>query len=204
MMKRITMILACLVGICFGAMAENIEVATSDSITVSQFDLRNIRWGMSVDEVKASEPEKPVFEQKEVLTYKINIAGFNTNLFYVFIENKLYNAGYSFLTEHTNKNDYVGDYENLKKILDEKYGSEKSSILWKNNLYKNDSNYIGMAISSGHVVYSTLWNTDKTKITLSLRGDNFKVKLNIFYDSNDKELLSLVENKNKAEKSKGF
>ena len=100
----------------------------------------------------------------------------------------------------SNKNDYIADYKNLKEILAEKYGSPLfDREVWKNELYRDDYQDWGLAISVGHLVYATQWETDKTYISILLQGDNFKINLGIYYES--KQLKPLRE---EVEQKKAF
>ncbi|GAH24772.1 unnamed protein product [marine sediment metagenome] len=44
-----------------------------------------------------------------------------------------------------------------------------------------------MAISAGHLVYGSSWETSTTKIELMLWGDNYKINLTLFYTSKELE-----------------
>jgi len=166
-----------------------------------KYDFRKTNWGMSKEQVKAIEDKKPAFEDDAMLGYTVKIDGENFMCVYNFLEDKLYNTGYGPTKEHTNKNLYIDDYEELKEILTKKYGKPKSDLgtFWKNDLFKDDKSKWGMAISVGHLVYGVQWETPTTKITLKLSGDNYKIMLIIAYDS--KELKEWA-NKIKEERAK--
>ncbi len=105
---------------------------------------------------------------------------------YDFADGKLFGGGYVFIEEHTNKNDYISDYNNVKEILTREYGSPTiDSTEWRNDLYKNDPQYWGLAISKGHLIYLNTWETQTTEIVLILGGDNFKIKFVAGYTSNN-------------------
>jgi len=164
------------------------------------YDFRETTWGMSKEQVKATEDKKPDFEADTMLGYDVTISGKDFSCIYSFLEDKLYNSGYFFTGEHTNKNLYIDDYEELKETLTKKYGKPKTDIpgLWKNDLYKDDKSHWGMAISVGHLTYGASWETSTTEIYLMLSGDNYEISLILSYDS--KELREWV-NKIKEEKT---
>ncbi|GAI82346.1 unnamed protein product [marine sediment metagenome] len=120
----------------------------------------------------------------------------------VFLQDKLYNTGYVFTGEHSNKNDYIRDYKNLKGILTKKYGKPKSDrTTWDNDLFKNDRSQWGLAVSIGHLSYGTMWETSNTYITLILNGDNYEITLLAAYDS--RKLKNWADKiKNETDKSK--
>jgi hypothetical protein len=168
------------------------------------YDFRKTNWGMSREQVKATEDKKPDFEADTMLGYDVTISGKDFACIYTFLEDKLYNSGYFFTGEHTNKNLYIDDYEELKETLTKKYDKPKTDIsgLWKNDLYKDDKSHWGRAISVGHLIYGASWETPTTEINLMLSGDNFKIKLILAYDS--KELKEWVKQTKEKEASKDF
>ena len=155
----------------------------------AKYDFRKTNWGMSKEQVKATEDKKPGFETDTKLGYEVKIGRYKFACMYSFLENKLYESGYIFTGKHTNKNLYIDDYEELKETLTKKYGKPKMDIpgLWKNDLYKDDKSHWGIAISVGHLVYGASWETSTTKIELMLWGDNYKINLTLFYTSKELE-----------------
>jgi len=170
----------------------------------AKYDFRKTNWGMSKEQVKATEDKKPDFEADTMLGYDITISEKDFACIYSFLEDKLYNSGYFFTGGHANKNLYIDDYKELKEILTKKYGKPRTDIpgLWKNDLYKDDRSHWGMAISVGHLAYGASWETSTTKIDLMLSGDNYKIRLILSYIS--KELEEWVKQTKEKEASKDF
>jgi len=98
---------------------------------------------------------------------------------------------------HTNKNDFITDYNDFKKILTKKYGKPKQDeTLWKNDLYKDDYSDWGTAISIGHLVYLSSWETQDTEINNILMGENFAISCIVEYTSkNLKEIEKKAQEK---------
>jgi hypothetical protein len=172
------------------------ETQTNEKIEDCQIpgtmDFRKTTWGMSKSQVKATEVGPPD-ERDDVLSYSIEIAGMRCFLVYIFVEDKLVRAKYRFAAEHSNKNDYIEDYLDLKKTLEKKYGELKEDdVLWKDNLYRKDSSERGFAVSLGHLSYYSEWDTENTAILLFLTGENYTIKLGIEYSS---KVLKNLENK---------
>ena len=167
----------------------------------AKYDFRETTWGMSKEQVKATEDGKPGIEDDAGLAYKATINGKEFACTYSFLEGKLYAGGYIFIGEHANENLYIDDYEELKETLTKKYGKPKMDFpgVWNNDLYKDDKSNWGKAISMGHLEYGALWETSTTRIDFLLWGDNYNIKLALYYTS--KELEEWV-NKNKEEKTK--
>ena len=150
------------------------------------YDFRKAKWGMSMAQVKASESLsiKNKDKDKDVLIYKTKILNNNVALVYSFINDKLVSGHYVVEEKHSNKNDYIADYKDFKKILTKKYGKPKMDrTMWKDDLYKSDVSSWGMAVSIGHLVYGSSWETDETKINDTLLGDNYQISLIIAYVS---------------------
>jgi len=104
-----------------------------------KYDFRKTNWGMGREQVKATEDKKPDLESDTLVGYKMKISENDFLCVYNFIQDKLYSSKYIFVGTHTNKNDYIDDYENLKDTLIKKYGKPKiDKITWENDLYKDD------------------------------------------------------------------
>ncbi|MDO9554981.1 MAG: hypothetical protein Q7J40_00155 [Atribacterota bacterium] len=190
---------------------EGTEIKEKEDITLKQskqqYDFRKANWRMSKEEVKATEDKRPDLEDDTELVYKVKIGEDNFLCVYSFIEDKFYRSTYLFDETHTNKNLYINDYERLKEILTKKYGKPTiDKIEWRNDLFKNDKQDWGTAISIGHLEYRTLWmmliRLDIIEITLKLTGDNYEISLGILY-RNDK-LEKWAEQIKEKETSKGF
>lgn len=160
---------------------------------------RNTKWGMSVDEVKKAEGGEPSQSQDNVLLYEDTVAGMSAYVVYIFAKGKLVRAKYTFTESHMNDTDHISDYENVKEILINKYGEpDNDRTIWKNDLYKNDPQYYGTALSMGHLVYYCEWKNDDVAIVAWLSGDNFDVSHQVEYQSEQLKHLEAAEREEKA------
>lgn len=162
-----------------------------------EFSFRKTKWGMSIEEVKSSEPLKIAQEDENLLGYKTSVIGKDVFVVYFFIENQLLRARYVLAESHINKNDYITDYNDFKEILTKKYGKPKrDETLWKNDLYKDDYSSWGSAIGMGHLIYFSTWETPNTEIGNMLTGDNFDISCIVEYSSkNLKEIEKKAQEK---------
>lgn len=152
--------------------------------TFAQTDFRKAKWGMSKLQIKKIESAELVAEAEDVILYSSKLASLETDVGYSFVGGKLIVGSYRLTEKHTNKNDYIRDYETLKGLLTKKYGSPiVDKITWKNDLYKGDIQDYGMAISIGHLTYFCKWTTDRTEIIFVLYGDNYEVSNALKYSS---------------------
>jgi len=186
-------------------------IAEKSAQRKEEYDFRKTVWGMTKETVKRTEKRTPVLDKENNLVYNDTIIDLNMGVFYYFVENKLVRSGYGVIEKHSNKNLYINDYKELKDVLLEKYGkpsdrwfgSDKyKEIVWLNDLYKDDPSHWGFAISLGHLVYQSFWETDETEIALRLNGDNYEISLVISYFS--KKLKHLEEKEKEKEKLKNF
>jgi len=156
------------------------------------YDFRKTNWGMTKAQVKKTEKSKLVNEDENLLVYQGTVSGLDCLIVYIFAEGKLVRAKYIFTKTHSNKNDYISDFNTLKEVLTKKYGKPvKDSHIWKNDLYRDDYQYWGFAVSLGHLVYFADWETSNTNLSLALYGENFEITLAIEYQS--KKLKKLEE-----------
>ncbi|WP_342414975.1 hypothetical protein NST83_16685 [Paenibacillus sp. FSL R10-2782] len=178
-------------------------VATENKGYQGKISFRNVGWGMSKEQVKASEDMKVEEEDQESIAYYSKILGLESGLMYFFVDDQLVRAGYLVTEKHTNKNDYIENYNDLKKSLTEKYGKPSSDdTLWKGELYKDTPSQWGMAVATGELHYQAAWETEDTEILLDLQGDNFEPQLSLLYDS--KELQHLSEQQKDQELKKNL
>lgn len=150
------------------------------------YDFRKTNWGMSKEEVRATEDES--LEMKDLendflvehIVYKVRIGDKQYHCDYVFLEDKLYLAHYSPEKRYSDLNNYIREYEEIKEILIKKYGKpdmkklkaleDREEICWKTDLLKDDKSKWGIAVSKGELSYMLIWETPTTNIELSLEG----------------------------------
>lgn len=175
-------------------------VSVSSLVLADQkYDFRKTHWGMSKAQVKKTEKGKIVRDVETMLVYQGNVGGHDCLIGYMFAEGKLVRSKYLFTETHSNANDYIVDYDRLKKILIKKYGKPiEDTLLWKNDLYKDDYQHWGLAVSLGHLFYFADWKTPNTEITLALNGENLDVTLEIEYISRKLEKLEEKAKEKKA------
>ena len=152
-------------------------------------DFRQVRWGMSPEEVKAAETRaRPAGCQGgdnpsiAVLCYIAPLNGIDYDLFYTFMDGKLARAVYYSRQEYQNKNNYVNDYETLKGELTQRYGPPKNDeTTWSGTLYQDSPEHLGLAYSSGDVLSYASWETERSYFSVEISGENYKVDLAIYY-----------------------
>lgn len=152
-------------------------------INLTKFTFRDTEWGMSKQQVINTEGRKPDYETDTILGYEGTITGFESLIGYYFVNGELYQGMYILSHQHTNKTDYIYDYNKIKKLLIDKYGQPTQDyIFWKDDLYRDDPDDWGMAIITGDLWYVSGWESNGTRIMLSLSGDNYEINFTLTYD----------------------
>lgn len=148
------------------------------------FDFRKAHWGLGKARVKKIENEEIIQEDDNLIAYEGSVLGLDCYIVYIFAQNKLVRAKYVFINKHSNKNDFIDDYATIKNALIKKYDKPSADeVYWKNNLYKDDVEGWGMAVSAGHLVYYSSWESGSTQVFSSLTGENYDISLQIEYSS---------------------
>lgn len=143
---------------------------------------RKCYWGFTQSQVKNIEGE-PRHTKKDELYYSVKLQGLNAFVFYRFYNDKLYDAGYMFSEEHSDKNDYLLDYASIDSKLDEKYGEARMDAKWTNDRFKDDSGRFGLAVASGDLTITKIRETESTKIQHVMSGGDAKVVHILIYQS---------------------
>ena len=117
-----------------------------------EYDFRKTTWGMSIDEVKASEEKKPDDERflkdMEEFSYSLSyidviFVNYNCQLMYLFDEGKLTTAELFFLKEPKSPN-----AEQLKQALESKFGTPQ----YDNVSEEQDIHFLGWSFENSKMV----------------------------------------------------
>ncbi len=178
----------------FAALVVGTALSAFGAADKSGYDLRRVRWGMTIDQVRKAEKAKQVYRDTHRLVYTSKVLGRRMVIEYHFARNQLYQATYRLAEEYLLENNYVRDYTEFKEILWKKYGTpKKEEMIWHKPYHKNDPSRWGVAVSIGHLTYSTIWESDTTLIAAVLAGGNYIISCQIEYIS--KALLHLAQEK---------
>ncbi|UCE42922.1 MAG: hypothetical protein JSV17_08230 [Candidatus Aminicenantes bacterium] len=151
----------------------------------SRKNFRNTRWGMDKAQVVRIEGYPNHRENSgglDIIQYSQKILNMDCMIGYVFAYNKLAKAKYSFLAKYKDKNQYIHSFEKIKNILQQKYGKPKSEkVLWHDKRYQGDHSNWGLALSQGHLEFSSLWKDSETEVQLRVYGGRGRVFLVALY-----------------------
>jgi hypothetical protein len=139
---------------------------------IGKFNFRKTRWGMSIDEVKESElPYQPNEEASggNILFYNsIQVVNYNVHLLYAFWGDacSLSFAKYNFFTGNIDVNMDIMEFKKIVAWLKEKYGvPTKDYWNWKNEQFRENQEYYGLALQLGHLERLCQWETSQTIVT---------------------------------------
>jgi len=164
------------------------------------YTFRYTRWGMTPEEVIASETKlEPIEKSENLIKYKTQVLEKNVELVYQFVQNKLIESSYKLDDNYLNSQRFIYTYNKFKEKLVQKYGpAQKDETIWSNDIYRNISSKRGLALSLGHVEYLATWETPDTMINCTLKEVNYYVNCSVNYWSKEfsalKEELTKVDN----------
>ena len=166
--------------------------------SIKEPTFRKTKWGMNKLEIIELEGE-PSDNIDDALFYRSKlVAGIKAEIIFVFVDDALVRTKYIFNEVHSNSNDYISDYTTVKDVLVQKYGDPYTDQTnWNKDLYRDDVQNYGMAISVGHLVLKAGWLNIDSDILISLSGDNFEISHIVQYSSN---ALSMSLEKTKKKK----
>ncbi len=176
----------------------------------AQTDFRNATWGMTLAQVKTTEPSAPgsIIENggEFVLIYdSARLGALRARVLYVFAkEDRLVRAKYLFEDQHADLNEFIRDYKKLEPLLAEKHGKPSlERAVWEDdstqlepksyldqdraspaNILPSDVN-VGLAVSLGHLKLLTRWEAPRTQILHSLTGQDHQITHQVEYRSVD-------------------
>ena len=156
-------------------------------------DFRQSHWGDSIADVNRVETKANTTGLTDSYYFHDSVAGMPCAVLFSFTDGELSEGTYSFELKHSNKNNFIDDYNKLVTLLTKKYGKpSEDEPHWLNTLYKDDYQDYGYAISRGHLFYKAEWNKPLTIISVYLAGENSEINLYIHYSS------TKLESKRKA------
>jgi hypothetical protein len=177
----------------------------------SRPDFRKAAWGMTRAQVLATETAKPSEVRESsgewIVRYdSIRLGELACRVVYIFANDKLVRAKYVFEAEHSDPNDFIGDFRTVESLLHETYGKPISErAFWQDDLYQDEprsyleqdrasaadilpsDRFVGVSVSQGHLKLYTQWRADRTKILHGLTGADDHITHQIEFLSVDLE-----------------
>ncbi len=170
-----------------------------------EFSFRKTTWGMSREQVKASEDSVPTGEMPEVITYRGEVEGIPVIVGYLFDGDKLTKAGYLMQGSYEDPNSYISDYNKVKDFLIIGHGTPaQDEVVWGEGEKVEDPGKLGESVCGGKLRYSTIWADGVTAIRHSLDGEAGKCKHGVMFESMEYHINKPIENNDAALPSPGL
>ncbi len=153
------------------------------TLSETVFPFMKFNWSMGIDEIKEIETFPLVYKSEPLLLeYQGSAYGYNAQVVYNFYKSKLNTIMVKFSHMDPDINPKRTDYMKLKEIFAKIYGKPSTdTIVWRNELYKDNPSKIDEAILLGHVIYGATWSTTETLINLMLTRISSKPDLSLHY-----------------------
>lgn len=152
------------------------------------YDFRKTRWGMTPEEVRASESSKPGQERwaadqsKHYIYYSGEIAGLKTDYVYIFTDRSLRRVFCYFTVADENPLNYIKESKRIKKLISTKYGTPLyDGTVREEEEFKGTREEAVEAFKNGGAAYLTMWATPASTILLDLDNDNGEIVLALKY-----------------------
>jgi hypothetical protein len=164
-------------------------------VAQTKSDFRKTSWGMDRAQVVTAEgmPPSQIANRgaETVLRYDAaRLAGLDCRVVYIFANDTLVRTKYVFQREHDQKNDFLADFTLVDAFLrGDLNPPTDQQVSWRDEKYKEDPEHYGVAVSLGHLLYSTQWKVAGTVVTHALTGENGKITHEVEYVSVDLESL---------------
>ena len=199
MKKLLLLVLAVSLGLAALSCRDRNETETKKA---PEFNFRKTTWGMSHDQVKASEGSKPTGENPDVITYRDELDGIPAIVGYLFDGEKLTRAGYLMRGSYEDPNKYIKDYDKVKESMIKAYGAPaQDEMHWMEEQESQDPAQYGKAVCDGKLRYTTVWTDGVTMITERLGGENGTCKQGLMFESIDLYINKLAQEKAPASPS---
>ena len=165
-------------------LSKDFSVIANELKTGTISDFRDLKWGMSLAQVKKIEKLKLLEEDNVSLKYDYVLMGMQCIVLYNFENGILVSARYTLKQKHHDPALFNEDFDALRKHLSKMYGDPVNvQDIWKNDQFKSDKPQWGFAVSIGFLTRMVIWKTDETKIVLQMEGQNHEIYLIIKYAS---------------------
>ena len=145
-------------------------------------DFRNLSWGMTRRDVVALETGE-LQDASYGLVFRDEIFGYPAEIQYNFGKDGLELALCTLVgPDFQDYNDYIDFYREFASTLSKDYG--KPTMVeedWKDERYRDRPERHGFAVSIGHVIFRTRWETEKATFILGITQKSEESGVNVFF-----------------------
>jgi hypothetical protein len=159
-----------------------IEITSGDEIlNPAEIELNlnfepNFAWGTSRAEILRTEgrPQSlDVSGSQETLTYHREVMKKKCRVEFILDRGLLVSARLYLLENYADKARYIEDYNRVREFLTARVGAPRTDrAVWQDHSYERQNDCWGIALSQGHVEFSSEWVFRDTELRLTLVGAN--------------------------------
>jgi hypothetical protein len=174
--------------------------------SASRTDFRGSNWGMTQAQVMATEPNRPAqlgeSDGEMVVQYGAKLGALNGRRIYIFAGDKLVRAKFLAREEHSDRNEFIRDFQALESLLKGRYGKPADErAIWEDDSTQDETKnyldqdratpssilpsdrFVGLAVELGHLRLYTLRDDGRTKVLHVLFGADHRITHQIEYRS---------------------
>jgi hypothetical protein len=141
----------------------------------------NLEWGTNragIIRAEGRPQSQDIRRGVEIMTYRREIMAKQCQVQYVLEANRLVAARVHLVENYADKGRYIEDYNRLHDFLVAKVGAPRTErTVWQDRSYERQSDCWGIALSQGHVEFTSEWVYRDTEVRLLLAGANNHVSL---------------------------
>jgi hypothetical protein len=159
-----------------------IEITSGDEIlNPAQIEIDpnyapNFIWGTTRAQILRTEgrpQSQDVSGGLEVLVYQRDLMKKKCRIEYLLDGNRLVTARVHLLENYADKARYIEDYNKVREFLTARVGAPRADrTVWQDHSYERQNDCWGIALSQGHVEFSSEWLFQDTEVLLTLIGAN--------------------------------
>jgi len=180
--------------------SETIKIQNENIESGELYDFRSARWGMTMEDVIESEPEKPISKSDNTLDFMTTILDMQTQVRYTFKDDQLIRGGFFFKVNDNEKKDYIDSYNKLKEMLIQINRKPFIDTIRQIDTFKKiDDSNMGEAVCNGDVIYASQWDIPRADIQLLLRGENSECIITALYLS-DQAIQEMLKDRIEQQK----
>jgi len=157
------------------------EILNPGEIDVEASYQPHLNWGTTKADILRAEGRprsQDARRDAEVLIYQREIMKKQCQVEYILDANRLVAARIHLTENYADKSRYIEDYNKLRDFLRSKVGAPRADrTVWQDRSYERQDDCWGIALSQGHVEFSSEWVFRDTEVRLLLAGANNHVTL---------------------------
>lgn len=150
--------------------------------TAEDADVRRVRWGMPVREVRNLEPGTPKLVQDALVIYGTTTNDQPCTISYLFREGKLCMVFYQFSDLFDDLLPYFDEVQRVRDELVARHGDPQIDRWdWEDPMFAEDPQLKGEALGLGLVRYELGWMTERSLVAVRMSGGSLKADIMVMY-----------------------